>query len=59
MRGNFSDIIIMFQISPQHFDKSMPENLHAWAQFITYKMFAYVGYVNHIYFEYLQECQQK
>ena len=26
MRGNFSDIIIMFQISLQHFDKSMPEN---------------------------------
>ena len=38
----------MFQISLQHFDKSMPE----------YKMFAYVGYVNHIYFEYKQEFQQ-
>ena len=46
-RGTVSDIVIMYQISLQYIEESMPvyhllKSLYAWAQFIRYLMFAYL-----------------
>ena len=57
------DILKMYQISLQYIELRNEclvfKNLYAWAQLITYLMFAYLWYVNLTYFEYQQECQHQ